>query len=324
MDCNETCTPGTVARLKCAPEHTPSDTASHTELQCQRNGEWNFEPLKCVPICGSLSPDVQNVPWHAVIYTKYFLDMFIQNCGGSIISPQLVISAAHCFWHENGYFNHESLFQVGIGKYYRKYNATEVNQVYLINIIKLVYPVSYQDSAGNHDQDIVVLILAESIRFQEHIRPICMDRTLFEEFALIETGWQGFIPDWEPPQKIGDSSTLKMVAYETISRRDCAARVSYEITNDKFCVGDTIKKIVPCQDDGGSGFVRQKSVRGKALYHLLGVVSFVRVSFDDVRLDGMCNKREMARVTNVLNYEYLINKAESQLQLMLLPDFWKK
>lgn len=335
MNCKEIFVPETVARIKCAAGHTPFQSVSHTELRCQTNGEWDFTPLGCVPKCGSLLPETQTllynaedvhiakVPWHVVIY-EYRSERFKYICGGSIISRRLVISAAHCFWNPNGYFNHESLYQVGVGKNHREYDAPEENQVYFFNITKLVNPVSYQDYEGNYNLDFTVIILADPIYFQNRIRPVCINRNLDGDARLIRAGLQGLIAGWGLTES-GLTSTLRMAQFDTMDAEQCRTKVDESIrlfiTADKFCVGDTSREVMPCQGDSGGGFVRERNISGVAVYYLLGVVSSGGLN---IKQPGMCNTKEAARLTNVHFYDHLIAEAENLLSRFMLPEYWRK
>lgn len=51
-------------------------------------------------------------------------------CGGTLISPRVVISVAHCFVEANTdklrqEFRDLSIYKIGVGKYNRNFNASE-------------------------------------------------------------------------------------------------------------------------------------------------------------------------------------------------------
>lgn len=175
----------------------------------------------------------------------------------------------------------------------------------------MISHVGYQDFNGNYNLDIIILVLSKNIIFQHHIRPVCLERSLFGEEKSVPTGWKGLIVGWGLAE-IGLSSTLRMAELETARRDDCIDQVPVEsktfVTGDKFCAGDTVNGVVPCQGDSGGGFVRSKNINGQDYYYLIGVVSSNGAS----KTVGECNTKEMARFTNVHYYDELIVKTEGR------------
>lgn len=108
-----------------------------SEPECLESGEWKGKIIECVrrEIQNNLLPlsfkgdKVENIaeyPWHVGIFQKKE-NVFEQSCGGSIIGPQVVISATHCFWDDTGkgkLFPYNQ-FKVIAGKIYRQYDAIE-------------------------------------------------------------------------------------------------------------------------------------------------------------------------------------------------------
>ncbi|CAG9789834.1 unnamed protein product [Diatraea saccharalis] len=92
-------------------------------------GSWNY-PAKCIPECGRLplkpenlilnGPAEERIPWNAAIYRK---PSKTHICGGTLVSPNVVISAGHCFWntHRNKPESPDR-YIVSLGKQYRSFD----------------------------------------------------------------------------------------------------------------------------------------------------------------------------------------------------------
>jgi len=72
-------------------------------IRCDENGEWDFSPYKCSPVCGKIEAsttfitagetvDIHDVPWQTAIYIKNSSNLFVHICGGTIISTRFVLS----------------------------------------------------------------------------------------------------------------------------------------------------------------------------------------------------------------------------------------
>lgn len=107
-----------------------------TTLECQSSGDWSREFNDCIkPESGiqnyeqfsykGKTTEISYFPWHVGIYRwSQELSVFEYRCGGSIISPQVFVSAAHCFFNRsalnvNNELSHPDLFTIAGGKTYR-------------------------------------------------------------------------------------------------------------------------------------------------------------------------------------------------------------
>lgn len=273
-----------------------------------------------MPRCGVLTPKVTgfitnaadapitSVPWHVAIYAKRDQG-FTYICGGTIVSPRLVVSAAHCFWDTND-FKDKSLYQVAVGKYYSAYAAKEALPPQFFNITEIKPHVGYQDYDGNYNLDIVLLALSGNIILKNHVLPVCIDKSLQGEEKSVPSGWKGLIVGWGRTEVGKNSATLRMTKAETLHRDDCLKMVPIPsrtfVTGDKFCSGDLKRGIVACQGDSGGGFVRSKNINGQDYYFLIGVVSS---GGQDI---SGCNMNELVRFTNVHYYDDMIIDIEQR------------
>ncbi|KAJ9583788.1 hypothetical protein L9F63_021878, partial [Diploptera punctata] len=139
VDCDEPMAPGTEAQLACKQAYRLVNEPGYTRLICQPNGMWDKPVFTCIQECGKevgdgqpfitggTQAEVGQFPWHVGIY-RDDQNGFTQICGGTLVNPDTVISAAHCFWNDN--YNRaldKSKFQVAAGKYYRDWNVEDTD-----------------------------------------------------------------------------------------------------------------------------------------------------------------------------------------------------
>ncbi|KOB71409.1 Hemolymph protein 14, partial [Operophtera brumata] len=89
--------------------------------------------LRSSPDCGRVTADSMELvvggqrvrrgqlPWHAGVYRKTTRP-YEQICGGTLVSANVVISAAHCFWTNLEKQLPASRFAVAVGKLYRPWD----------------------------------------------------------------------------------------------------------------------------------------------------------------------------------------------------------
>lgn len=224
-------------------------------MTCLEGGKWDSVPIECKPICGRLTSKsvslivggadaggITQAPWQAAIYRKtkgsYKLD-----CGGSILTKRIVISAGHCFFKDDSQsWSPKENYKIVIGKYLRKYDANETHSTQSFDIAELRTVSGFNGYSGFYISDISLIILDGEIDFQPHILPICIDLNVrYGLDRVVMSGEIGVVSGWGNTHAAGKpSKTLKSIELPVVDFQQCeeeAEDFKRFITPDKFCAG---------------------------------------------------------------------------------------
>lgn len=185
-------------------------------------------------IVGGRPINIRQVPWQVALYDNgYFI------CGGSIISADWVLTAAHCV--EGG-----GRFAVRAGSSY----ANRGGQIRRARLV--VMHARYNTYTAN--RDIAMIRVNRRFILNRFVRPIVLTRTgrrLPQRFFV--SGWGS--------RREGGSATqrLRGVTIDKLNRRRCRtkyARAGVPITHFMFCA--TTPQRDTCQGDSGGPIVRRR------------------------------------------------------------------
>lgn len=314
---------GTIAKVNCLTGFELSDDGQQT-LTCDEIGNWSpdLKDLNCRPICGKQASvgtpyivggsetNITYAPWHVGIY-KVVKGAKNYQCGGTILTRRIVISAMHCFWDRRRNAAYEpSLYKVTAGKQLSTYNSPdEPYRVQYFDIEDLNYYSDYRDLSGNFALDIVMILLSDNIEFRHHVAPICLQNKVTFHDIPVPPGLNGTLAGWgltgSDDKKA--SEQLKIVELPTIDRDKCIEESGYGfadfVTADRFCAGFLGAKTSACQGDSGGGLVFPKLIDQKMRFFLRGIVS---VGANNL---GSCDSGKYTTFTNVVYHDKLIRTA---------------
>uniref|UniRef100_A0A182P9S2 Peptidase S1 domain-containing protein n=1 Tax=Anopheles epiroticus TaxID=199890 RepID=A0A182P9S2_9DIPT len=332
ITCKRPLPPATRVRIGCRVGYQKPLEPVNETLNCI-DGAWDSSVFRCEPVCGTPTPDAEayviggrnasiaEVPWHMAIY-KNLNDATLDDlrspdwqyvCGGTILTERLVVTAAHCFWATEGFFD-KRFFRLAAGKYRREITAIEALPPQYFQIHEILAQPQYQDFSGYYNLDIAIVVLNGFIAFRTYIRPICLERNLrTESEKRIRPNSVGRVAGWGFTTATGDpSSVLKVIDISTVDYVTCreVSPVAYRpfLTGDKFCAGNPRAGTGVCQGDSGGGFALGKELEGgETVYYLYGLVSSAPRA-----VDGGCDHNKYVAFTEVQNYIPMILDAESR------------
>lgn len=205
-------------------------------------------------------------PWLVAIYISKASGLSF-NCGGSLVSKKVVVTAAHCF--------------KGSGK---QYEANEV-VIYLgrFNIMKwreegsvlaevesIFIHSDYRKNDMSFDADLAVVITKVRVEYSEYIRPICLWEGSTDSNDIV--GEDGTVVGWG---RDGSGNIVtpepKKISIPVVSDAQCLRSSDtfvYITSNRTFCAGKRDGR-GPCNGDSGSGMSMKKNGR----WMLRGIVS---------------------------------------------------
>ncbi|XP_073502348.1 serine protease 33-like [Phyllobates terribilis] len=221
-------------------------------------------PALSLRIIGGTDADEGAWPWQvSVLYSRRPV------CGGSLISDQWVLSAAHCFSPSQS----PAEYSVYLGAHKLDTPNSNAMEVGVNNLI--LHP---QFSAPGGSGDIALVRLSRSVTYTWYIRPVCMPPASMvfpPETSCYVTGWGRTQSDELLPYP----KTLQQLMLPLIGRESCdqmyhigsgtSANVAI-IQNDQICAGYQAGQRDSCAGDSGGPLVCKMN----GYWYQVGIVSW--------------------------------------------------
>ncbi|XP_065335757.1 serine protease gd-like [Cloeon dipterum] len=227
-------------------------------------------------------------PWHAYIENEETGTI----CGGTLISPTVVLTAAHCL-----YGSKAEDFIVVLGMYdKRQRTAPGVQRTKVHSLI--VHP-KYTELIS---ADVGLMILKKKIRITDHIRPICLwneDSNLDRVAGTIAmvVGF-GLVENYTLPDELQEAR-VPILAHKECYLSKRAFFGKYLRPGDNFCAGYT-NGTTTCNGDAGGSLSVEKDGR----WFIRGIASFgmsKRVEFEGEER-SLCHPNQYLLYTDVASY----------------------
>jgi len=239
----------------------PAPLEKQSEVIC---GSPAIKPDTSTNIYGGREVIPYSWPWQVNVVYKPNLDEGIpQHCGGTIISNQWILSAAHCFSMDTEKTNYR--VQLGV---FNKTNNDEPGEQHR-EVAELMLHPKWDEEELLYD--IVLLKLENPVQFSDHISPICLPATQGEK--LPEPGTSVFMTGWGLTEKNSDSQTLKQANSVLKSDEECKKDNSQFNSDMMLCEGSKRRDQSTCSGDSGGPIVFQDPQNG-GRWKQIGVTSF--------------------------------------------------
>ncbi|EFN71579.1 Serine protease snake [Camponotus floridanus] len=227
-------------------------------------------------IVGGVKADPKEFPHMAAVgFTDPGSQNIAWNCGGSLISAKIVLTAAHCTWNPN--WGNATWVRVG------DLNLAQTNDDAMPQNIKIAERIKHPEYKGlSVYNDIAILRLEKEATYNAWVRPACLPIDLPDigtDNKAVASGW-GLV-DWSDDTGSDNllKVTLKLVNHTTcnssISDGSTSAQLPLGIVDEsQICAGEEGKDT--CQGDSG-GPLAIFNKDHDCMYNIIGITSVGRL-----------------------------------------------
>nr|XP_005289549.1 anionic trypsin-1-like [Chrysemys picta bellii] len=191
-------------------------------------------------IVGGYECSPHSQPWQVSLNVGYHF------CGGSLITDQWVVSAAHCWYYPDS-------MQVILGDHnIQVFEHTE----HLMRIETIVWHPSYDYQTLDHD--IMLIKLAHPVRTDAYVQPVSLPTACpAAGTSCVVSGWGNILSDG-----VFSPYNLQCVNIPILSNAECEGSYPGMITSTMLCAGYLEGGKDACQGDSGGPLVCNGELQG--------------------------------------------------------------